>query len=78
MISLENQDSVKRFADRLLRLGMFTTYQIAEIHEPTYEDLEKRIRKLELEIDLQGREHNLNTFVMVYYFGNARMVDRRL
>lgn len=71
MISMQSREPAQRFKERLLRLGLFATYQIDEIHDPSKESLEKRIKKLEETIESAGREHHVNTFLMIYYFGPA-------
>ena len=69
---------MKRFRERVIKIGLFETDQIYEINEPTKQTLERLITKIEETIEHWGDEHFLNTFVTVYYAGPAFMSDGRV
>ena len=73
MISMETNNNVRRFRQKILDLGLFQKDQIEELHAPTKESLERKLKKIESKIQQTGKEHNLNTFFMLYYHGPAEL-----
>ena len=49
-----------------------------EVHEPSRESLEKALGFIEARIQKNGKDHNLNTFFMLYYFGPAENIDHNV
>jgi len=66
-----DQESCKRFKERIMRIGFFHEDQIEEVRDPTRDSLEKKLKSIEQAIEAQGHEHTLNTFLLVFYSGPA-------
>lgn len=60
-----------------MRIGFFHQDEIEEIRDPTRDSLEKKLKYIEQKIEDQGREHSLNTFVLVFYSGEAHLNEDR-
>ena len=79
LLSTNDQQRVaERFRDRILKLGLFHIDEIEMMHEPTKVGLENKLKYLEAQIEEYGKRHSQNTFVTVYYCGQAQMRDRHL
>ena len=74
----KGQESLLRFRQRLIKIGLFETFEIEVIYQPTKAGLEAKLQRLEQQIEVAGRDHLHNTFFMVYYFGLAEMIERRV
>ena len=67
----------KRFRQKIKEIGLFEQEQIEELHNPTKESLDNKIKFIEGKIYQYAKTHTLNTFVMVFYSGDAKVYDDR-
>ena len=72
-----HHEACSRFKERILMIGLLQKDQIEELRDPTLEALEKKLKWIEKKIDDAGRQHNLNTFFMLYFVGVGALNEER-